>query len=195
MENSVYDNSILLIGPESASKTKLMRILSEKTNMPTLSLDDSRDKYYKELGYDRNYANKLKMEEGVLARYKYWKKFEAHHISRYLPTIKNDSIIKFEASQTVYEDPELFNRVSDSIKKFKNVILILPDIDLHESWKIVNKLAKVPTGSDMSKLNWHLISSPCNSQLATYTTCLAGRNMNDVADEIINHINAKTIQK
>ena len=175
MENSVYDNSILLIGPESASKTKLMRILSEKTNMPTLSLDDSRDKYYKELGYDRNYANKLKMEEGVLARYKYWK--------------------KFEASQTVYEDPELFNRVSESIKKFKNVILILPDIDLHESWKIVNKLAKVPTGSDMSKLNWHLISSPCNSQLATYTTCLAGRNMNDVADEIINHINAKTIQK
>ena len=75
MENSVYDNSILLIGPESASKTKLMRILSEKTNMPTLSLDDSRDKYYKELGYDRNYANTLKMEEGVLARYKYWKKF------------------------------------------------------------------------------------------------------------------------
>ena len=122
MENSVYDNSILLIGPESASKTKLMRILSEKTNMPTLSLDDSRDKYYKELGYDRNYANKLKMEEGVLARYKYWKKFEAHHISRYLPTIKNDSIIKFEASQTVYEDPELFNRVSESIKKFKRIM-------------------------------------------------------------------------
>lgn len=195
MENSVYENSILLIGPPGASKTTLMRLLSEKTNMPTLSLDDSRDKYYKELGYDRNYANKLKMEEGVLARYKYWKKFEAHHISRYLPTIKNDSIIKFEASQTVYEDPELFMQVKQSITKFKNVILILPDIDLQESWKMVNKVGKVPTGSDLSKLNWHLISSPCNSQLATYTTCLAGRSIDEVADEIINHINTKAIQK
>lgn len=190
MEN-VFENSILLIGPPNVGKSSISRILSEKTSLPTISLDDSRDKYYKELGYDRNYANKLKMEEGILARYKYWKQFEAHHIANYLPIIDKEAIIRFEASQTVYEDPELFLKVSNSIKKFENIILILPDIDLHESWKIVNRIGKVPTGSDLSKLNWHLISSPCNSALATYTTCIGGRKYEDVADEIINHINEK----
>ena len=190
MEN-VFENSILLIGPPNVGKSSISRILSEKTSLPTISLDNSRDKYYKELGYDRNYANKLKMEEGILARYKYWKQFEAPHIANYLPIIDKEAIIRFEASQTVYEDPELFLKESNSIKKFENIILILPDIDLHESWKIVNRIGMVPTGSDLSKLNWHLISSPCNSALATYTTCIGGRKYEDVADEIINHINEK----
>ncbi|MEG0022179.1 MAG: hypothetical protein RSB77_05330 [Bacilli bacterium] len=188
---NVFENSILLIGPPSVGKSSLSRILSEKTSMPTVSLDDSRDKYYYELGYDRNYANKLKMEEGILARYKYWKQFEAHHVSKFLPNIPEESIIKFEASQTVYEDPELFMKVSNEIKKYNNVILLLPDIDLHESWRLVNKIGKVPVGSDLSKLNWHLISSPCNGELATFTTCIAGRTSEEVADEIINFINSK----
>ena len=99
-------------------------------------------------------------------------------------------------SKSVRLSEKVFNYINDYEgqgfnQKFENIILILPDIDLHESWKIVNRIGKVPTGSDLSKLNWHLISSPCNSALATYTTCIGGRKYEDVADEIINHINEK----
>ena len=190
-----YKNSILLIGPPSVGKSNISLILSEKTNMPNISLDDSRDKYYKELDYDYNYANNLKKTNGVKARYKYWKKFEAHHISSILPLIDKEAIIKFEASQTVYEDPEQFLKVSECIKKYENVVLILPDIDLEESWKIVNKLGKVPEESDMSELNKHLVKSPCNSMLATYTTCVSGRTYEEIAEEILEYINKKKVIK
>lgn len=188
----VYEKSILLIGPPNVGKSEVSSVLSELTNLPIISLEDSRDKYYNEIGYDKKYALKLKKEEGYLARYKYWKKFESYHVSNFLKTIKKPAIIKFQASETVYEEQELFNTVKEEISKFKNVVLLLPDIDLQDSWIKINKNGKVPVGSDLSKLNWHLISSPCNTNLATITICICGRKSEEVADEILSYINKKT---
>lgn len=185
----VYDNSILLIGPPNVGKSEVSSLLSEITGLPMVSLESTRDKYYNEIGYDKEYATKLKREEGFLARYKYWKKFESYHVSKFLPTLKEPSIIKFEASQTVYEDEDLFNAVKRAMENFKNVILLLPDIDLQDCWTKTNRNGKVPAGSDMSKLNWHLISSPCNSNLSTYTVCVCGRNSDEVVNEILNLVN------
>ena len=186
-----YKNSILLIGPPSVGKANISLILSEKTNLQNISLADSRDKYYSELNYDYNYANKLKQTEGVIARYKYWKKFEAHHISSILPTIEKEAIIKFEASQTVYEDPELFSKVADNIRKYENIILILPDVDMKESWKTVDKIGKIPANSDLSRLNKHLVESPCNTNLATFIAYVNGRSCEEIADEILEYIEKK----
>ena len=181
----IYNESILLIGPPNVGKSQVSSMLSERTGLPVVSLEASRDKYYAEIGYDKNYASKLKREEGILARYKYWKKFESYHVSKFLPTLKEPSIVKFEASQTVYEDEGLFNAVKNAMVKFKNIILLLPDIDLQDCWSKINKNGKVPIGSDLSKLNWHLVSSPCNSNLATMTICICGRNSTEIVDEIL----------
>lgn len=187
--DEVYNDSILLIGPPNVGKSVIGDLLSERVGLPLVSLEGTRDKYYNEIGYDKKYAIKLKREEGILARYKYWKKFESYHVSKFLPTIKEPSIIKFEASQTVYEDEELFKAVQQSMKDFKNVILLLPDIDLQDCWLKINKNGKVPVGSDLSKLNWHLVSSPCNSNLATMTICICGRDSNEISDEILEYVN------
>lgn len=187
--DEVYNDSILLIGPPNVGKSVIGDLLSERVGLPLVSLEGTRDKYYNEIGYDKKYATKLKREEGILARYKYWKKFESYHVSKFLPTIKEPSIIKFEASQTVYEDEELFKAVQQSMKDFKNIILLLPDIDLQDCWLKINKNGKVPVGSDLSKLNWHLVSSPCNSNLATMTICICGRDSNEITDEILEHVN------
>lgn len=188
----VYNKSILLIGPPNVGKSEVSSILSEKTNLPIVALEDTRDKYYSKIGYDKKYANKLKRESGILARYKYWKKFEAYHVANFIPTITEPSIIKFEASYTVYEDEYLFNDVKEAVKNFKNIVLLLPDIDLQDCWTKTNRNGKVPVGSDLSKLNWHLISSPCNGNLATMTICICGRNSDEIADEILENINKKS---
>lgn len=184
----MYNESILLIGPPNVGKSEVSSLLSEKLNMPIISLEDSRDKYYKELGYDKKYADKLKKENGYLARYKYSKKFESYHVSNFLKTITMPSIIKFQASQTVYEDDKLFSDVKKEISKFKNVVLLLPDIDLQDCWTKINRNGKVPVGSDLSKLNWHLISSPCNTNLATITICICGRTSEEIVDEILSEV-------
>ena len=187
----IYNDSILLIGPPNVGKSEVSALLSEQTGLPVVSLESTRDKYYNEIGYDKNYANKLKREEGILSRYKYWKKFESYHVSKFLPTIDEPSIIKFEASQTVYEEEELFNQVKEAMKKFKNIVLLLPDIDLQDCWIKINKNGKVPVGSDLSKLNWHLVSSPCNTNLATFTICICGRTYDVIVDEILSFVNKK----
>jgi len=190
--DEVHEKSILLIGPANSNKSIVANLLSEKTNMPTLSLDTSREKYYCDLKYDREYANKLKRENGELARYEYNKPFEAHYISNFLDDLSESSIIKFESTQTVYEQPELFAKVYNCISKFANVILLLPDIDLQDCWQQINRTCKVPVGSDLSKLNWHLVSSPCNSSLATYTVYMCGRDKEEITDEILEYINSKS---
>ena len=193
--DEVYNNSILLIGPPNVGKSLYAALLSEKLNLPVVSLEGTRDKYYNEIGYDKKYANKLKKEDGILARYKYWKKFESYHVSKFLPTIKTPSIIKFEASQTVYEDQELFNPVIKVMKKFKTIILLLPDIDLQDCWLKINKNGKVPLGSDLSKLNWHLVSSPCNTFLATDTVCICGRSNDEILEELLHIVEKKKTSK
>lgn len=189
--DEVYKKSILIIGPANSCKAIVASLLSEKTNMPIVSLNNSREKYYCDLEYDKKHANKLKKENGELARYEYNKPFEAHYITSFLDEIKECSIIKFESTQTVYEQPELFEKVYNSIKKFNNIILLLPDIDLQDSWHQINKTSKVPVGSDLSKLNWHLVSSPCNSNLATYTVYMCGKNKEEIVNEIIENISKK----
>ena len=183
-----YNESVLLIGPPNVGKSEVSSLLSEKLNLPIISLEDSRDKYYKQLGYDKKYADKLKKEKGLLERYKYSKEFESYHVSNVLRTITSPAIIKFQASQTVYEDDKLFSEVKKEISKFKNVVLLLPDIDLQDCWIKINKNGKVPVGSDLSKLNWHLISSPCNTNLATITICICGRKSDEIVEEILGEI-------
>ena len=93
----------------------------------------------------------------------------------------------------MYEEKALFAKVSSEIKKYKNLILVLPETDPVQSWQSTNRSTRVPEGSDRSKLNWHLISSPCNSYLATYTTYVNGRKPEEIADEIINHVQSKVM--
>lgn len=190
--NEVYEKSILLIGPANNGKNAVANLLSENTSMPIVSMDTYREKYYCDLKYDRDYANKIKRENGELARYEYSKPFEAYYISSFLSNLSVPAIIKFEPTQTVYEDTELFTKVYNAINKYANVVLLLPDIDLQDCWQQINKSSKVPTGSDLSKLNWHLISSPCNTNLATYTLYTCDKNKEEIANEILEYISNKT---
>ena len=187
--NEVYEKSILLIGPANVNKNVIANELSDRLNMPVVSLDTYREKYYKDLNYDKKYASKLKRENGELARYEYSKPFEAHYISKFLCDVETPSIIKFESTQTVYEEHDLFAKVYCSMSIFSNVILLLPDVDLQDCWHQINRLSKVPVGSDLSRLNWHLVSSPCNSNLATCTIYICDKKTNEVADEILEYVN------
>ena len=56
--DGVHSNSILIMGPPHVGKGRISTILSEKTNMPLVSLASSREKYYSELIeiFDRYYG-------------------------------------------------------------------------------------------------------------------------------------------
>ena len=191
MGDTVHEESILLIGPPHVGKSRISYLLSDKTKLPLVSLSDKREEHYRALNYDKNYASKLKREAGELAKYKYTKPFEAYHVEKSLDNLDKSAIVAFEPSQTVYEDQTLFDNVFKMIKKFKNIILLLPDVDMLESWQLINKISKIPANSDLSKLNWHLVSSSCNVNLATDIIYTLGKTEEELTDEIINVVEKK----
>lgn len=191
MGDMVHENSILLIGPPHVGKNKISNLLSEKTNLPLVSLSDKREEHYLALNYDKKYASKLKREAGELAKYKYTKPFEAYHVEKALGSLTTSAIVALDPSQTVYEDQNLFDSVFKIIKKFKNIILLLPDVDMLGSWQLINKISKIPIDSELSKLNWHLVSSSCNVNLATDIIYTLGKTEEELTDEIINAVEKK----
>ena len=48
--------TVILIGPISAGKSTIARLLAEKLDLPHRALDDDRWNYYKEIGYDEAHA-------------------------------------------------------------------------------------------------------------------------------------------
>ncbi|WP_157672097.1 AAA family ATPase [Cellvibrio sp. PSBB006] len=59
------ENGIILIGPIGAGKSTIGKLLSKRLNMPQCSIDKYRWGYYEEMGYDNEYAQRLKSEEDI----------------------------------------------------------------------------------------------------------------------------------
>src|SRR5688572_8921787 len=73
---------VALIGPIGAGKSTVAKLLAERLSMPVCVIDDLRSRYFPEIGYDHEQAEKLLATEGVRAMTEYWKPFEAHQIER-----------------------------------------------------------------------------------------------------------------
>ena len=123
---------IILIGPMSAGKSTLAKRLAKQLGVPRDELDEVRQKFYQEIGYDEKFASEIVGIEGMKGLIDYWKPFEAHAVERALEDYHN-CVIDFGAGHSVYDDEELFQRVSKALKPYKYVIQILPSPDMDRS--------------------------------------------------------------
>ncbi|WBW96456.1 shikimate kinase [Oceanirhabdus sp. W0125-5] len=171
---------IILIGPVGVGKSTVGKLLSDRLNMPQASLDDKRWSIYEEIGYDFEYADKIYEEEGFLGMYKYWKPFEAHSVKRVLEMYE-DHIHDFGAGQSVYEDKNLFEEVSNILKPFSNVVLLLPSPNKEESLKILFKRNEFPH-------NNLFINNPSNEKLAKIIVYTDGKTPEETCEEIISKL-------
>ena len=98
---------IILIGPMSAGKSTLAKKLARKLGVPRVELDEVRQKFYNEIGYDEKFASDIVGKEGMKGLIQYWKPFEAHAVERALEEF-NDCVMDFGAGHSVYENQILF---------------------------------------------------------------------------------------
>ncbi len=172
------NSDIILIGPMGTGKSTLGELLSQKLGIPQCSMDDVRFDYYKEIGYDEEFAKQLREKEGFIAVCRYWKPFEAHAVERLLSEYSN-CVIDFGAGHSVYEEDELFKRVQRALEPYNNVVLILPSPDLEESVQILNERNG---GLD---LNEHFIKHHSNHDLAKFVVYTKGKSPQETLYEII----------
>ncbi len=107
----MLDTNLILIGPLAAGKTTTGKLLGEALNLPVLEIDDLRWAYYAEIGYDPEYAEQLRLEGGIKARGRYRKPFEIYSVERMLQDYPSGYVMPFGAGNSVYDDPNHFERL------------------------------------------------------------------------------------
>ena len=138
---------IILIGPVRTGKSTVGKLLSEKLQLPQVSLDDLRWQYYQEIGYDPDIAQKIRATGGFVALVFYWKLFDAYAVERVLAE-HQACVIDFGAGASMYESTEMFERVEKALASYPNIILLIPSADIDESVRAIYQehLGKALTG-------------------------------------------------
>jgi len=174
---------VILIGPISAGKSTLSKLIAEKLGMPCRRMDQVRIRYYKEIGYDDDLAQQILSKHSFLGLYRYWKPFEAHAVERLLSE-NEEVVIDFGGGHSVYEDDALFARVQKALAPYPYVILILPSPDKEKSVKILNERTGgvVSEGFDFHE---HFVTHHSNYDLAKHIVYTEGKTPEETCAEIV----------
>jgi shikimate kinase len=177
---------VVLIGPISAGKSTLSKLIAEKLGIPCRHMDQVRIRYYKEIGFDDDLAQQILKKDGFLGLYRYWKPFEAHAVERLLSE-NEEAVIDFGGGHSVYEDDTLFTRVQEVMAPYPYVILILPSPDKERSIKILNERTGgvVSGGFDFHR---HFVTHHSNYDLAKHIVYTEGKTPEDTCSEIVEFI-------
>ncbi len=185
---------IILIGPMSVGKSTLAKKLATKLGVPRIELDEVRQRFNNEIGYDEKFASEIVGKKGMMDLINYWKPFDAHTVERALKEFDN-CVMDFGAGHSVYEDPELFKRVENALKPHKFVIQILPSPDIDRSVGIVNQRFSEMLINEVGKidpelltLNEHFVRHPSNGLLAKKTFYTEGKSIKATSQEILDWI-------
>lgn len=176
------DSDIILIGPEGTGKSTIGKLLSQKLNLPQVSMDEIRWEYYKEIGWDADTQKEIREQQGFAGVYQYWKRFLIHSLERLLSE-HNNCVIDFGAGNSVYEEEADFARVSKLLSPYKNVVLLLPSPDLDESVEILKQRNQLTING--VEINGFFMNHPSNKKLAKQVIYTKGKTPEEIKQEIL----------
>lgn len=186
--------TIILIGPMSAGKSTIGKILAQRLGVEQYVLDELRWDYFNEVGYDQEKVREIMSTGGGVAEMlAYWKPFEVHAVERVLADHQN-CVIDFGAGYTVQDDKLLLDRVERALAPFEHVILLLPSADTEESISILNeRLANMLEKEQVPKeqiatvleLNEGMVRHPANGRLAKMVVYTDGKTAEETCEEVV----------
>lgn len=180
INQTILDNSILMIGPMGVGKSTISNELSKSTGLKVISLDN------------RKQLAQLYQQQ---PNFKNFKEFEFYLTSLVLTNIDEPMIIDFGAGHSIYENPIMFCEMKKLITRFKNVELVLPSKDLKESLQIINERISgrnIDENLNQRLLNnKHFIESPCNYELAKDIIYTNNMTLGEITNSILLKINER----
>lgn len=179
-------DDIVLIGPINTGKSTQGELLAAALDLPQCPMDEHRWDYYAEIGYDKDFAERLGKHVGFWAVYMYWKEFECYAVERLLAEHR-DCVIDFGAGHSVYEIDSHFKRAKAALKSYPNVVLLLPAADRAESLRLLNERAG-KTEPDPLDINEHFIGHRSNYDLARHIVYTDGKAPEETRDEILERV-------
>lgn len=103
-------------------------------------------------------------------------------------SLKEPAIIDFGAGHSIYKTPLMFYEFQRLMKKFKNVVYLVPSEDKTEALEIINERVQQRgknNSVDYEKINKEHLESPCNNLVATMKVCTKGLSVDEVTKEVL----------
>ena len=103
-------------------------------------------------------------------------------------------MIDFGAGHSIYENPIMFFEMKKLIRKFLNVVFLIPSEDKEKAMELLNKRINKRDGTttEVTADNKRFIErSNLNSQLASITMYTQGKTPSEIAEELIVRTNQK----
>ncbi len=188
------NSTIIFIGPLGAGKTTVGKLLAEKLGLPFCSVDQVRPAYYQNVGYDQVLASQIAAsDQGIQGVLRYSKPFEARMVHEVLAD--HHGVVDFGASNSVYEDKDLFARVENALAPYPHVVLLLPSPDLDESADILKRrLTRMLTEAgkeftdELFELNEYFVKHPSNHQLGKLVVYTKDKTPEEICNELVQKI-------
>ncbi len=176
---------IVLIGPVRTGKSTLGKLLAQRLNVPQVSLDEERWRYYKEIGYDERLAQEIRSQGGFLALVLYWNLFDAHAAERLLAEHLG---CVFDFGAAIYWSDEILGRVQRALGPYRNVVLVLPSPDVEEALHILKKRDAEPPADLNFDFNGYFLRHRSYYSLARLIVYTKDKTPEDTRDEILGRV-------
>lgn len=175
---------ILFIGPVRTGKSTLAHLVAIKLNLPHVSLDDLRRKYYSEIGYKEELARQVRLQGGFLALVFYRQLFDTYAVERVLID-HPEAVIDFGAGVGPYENTQHFKRIQFIFKPIPNIFFVLPSPEIDESLQILKERDPEPPADLKFDINAHFLKHPGYQLLAKHVIYTKNKTPEKSCTEVI----------
>jgi shikimate kinase len=182
--------TILIIGPMGAGKSSVALALSKRLGIRNVSMDKLQHYYYYKYGYSNLEAQAAESREGFKGYIDYCKQFHLQFIQEAVETFEG-SIIDFGGNHTYFDEEQTNQAVYESLKKQKNVILLLPSENMETNVQVLNsrlkkRFAKKPQRYESFAIeNIKFLKDPLIYDIANYVFFTLDKELDDLIDEIV----------
>lgn len=181
--DKIKQESILLIGGMATGKSTVAKYLSNKTNMPVISIDAFKDEFLDSIEeYSFEKQLEIRKENGYIGEMKYLLPFIHSALEQFLNNIDRPYIIDFGTLSTIDLNEEMINK----IKEFNNIFLLYSE-------KNVSERRDVEKESELDKIYKDTNENPINFMLTDKVINIDNKKTEDIGEEIINKTNKKTL--
>lgn len=187
--------SIILIGPSGAGKSTLAPLLAARLGWQAVELDEIRWRYYRDVGYDPDYAHYVFQQAGMAALVRYWRPFDLYGLERVVREYPRRHVISMGASHTVFDEPRQFARAEQALMPFPHVLLLLPTANIDESSEILKeRLARRDphlTPEELraiTAINHEFMAHPSYHRLATAIIHTEGMTLDALCNKVYDRV-------